>query len=268
MDPIIIKTLQDLGLNQNEISIYLTLLSVGSAPASTIGKRAGIERSYSVYLCKGLVEKGFIQSIHRNNSFIFTPLNPQELFHILEKEKKQIKHKEDQLHRIMGDLQNMLQPEISLPKIRFFEGVDGMIAIYKDMLKEQADIYDCNIIDRSTIHPEVIRYWSEEYMPAREKMSNRSFTLYNRQEGHDEYVAWDKKVRRITLFIPENIFPFKSQILIYAKKVAFLSMGATDLTGVILENELIRKTQFSLFHLAWNYARTLPENQEFKDVEI
>jgi len=48
------------------------------------------------------------------------------------------------------------------------------------MIKENKDIYDCNMVDRSFMHEDVINYWANEYMPQREKMTNRSFSLYNR----------------------------------------------------------------------------------------
>ena len=262
------KTLQKLGLNEKEIKAYLTLLALGSVPASIIAKRANIERSHTIYICKSLVKKGFVNYIEKNNAFIFTASPPKELFRLIEKERKELKQKETQLHGIIGALENMIHPATTLPKIQFFEGVDGMISIYKDMLKENEDIYDCNMVDRSFMHPDFINYWINEYMPQREKMKNRSFSLYNRESGFDEYTQWDEKVRRITLFLPKDKFPFRSQILIYGKKIAFCSLDASDLMGVIIENEAILETQFSLFSLAWNHAKTLPQNKKYKDVVI
>lgn len=262
------ETLKLLGLNENEISIYLTALSLGNAPASLIGKRVNIERSHTIYICKGLVKKWFLTFIEKNNTFFYSPIPPYKLLQITEKEKKEIEDKETKLNRIIWELESMINPNTSLPKVKFYEWVDWMIDIYKDMLKEWADIYDCNMIDRTFMHEDVINYWANEYMPAREKMTNRSFTLYNRPTGFDEYTQWDEKVRRVTLFIPPDIYPFKSQVLIYWKKVAFCSLDRKDLTGAIIENDAIHETQFSMFRLAWNYARALPKNKKYKDVEI
>jgi predicted transcriptional regulator len=262
------KVLKDLGLNDKEAKVYLTLISLGNAPASAIGKRADIERSHCVYLCKSLVKKGFANFIEKNNTFIFSPKPPQELFNILDQQKEEIESKKDDLSRVVGELQNMTNPHASLPKVQFYEGVDGMINVYKDMLKEGADIYDCNVVDRTLIHPKLIDYWTDTYMPAREKMTNRSFTLYNRETGYKEYTKYDEKVRRVTLFLPQEEFPFKSQILIYGKKLAFLSLAKDDCTGAIIENDAILETQFSLFRLAWNFARKLPQNKKYKDVSI
>ncbi len=262
------ETLKLLGLNENEINIYLTLISLWSSPASVIWKRANIERSHAIYIAKRLVKKWFITFINKNNSFIYTPVHPDDLLKIINNEKEKTNEKEIKLNWIIWELKNMINPNASLPKIQFFEWVDWMINIYKDMIKENKDIYDCNMVDRSFMHEDVINYWANEYMPQREKMTNRSFSLYNRPAWYDEYTKYDKKVRRITLFLPQEEFPFKSQILIYWKKVAFCSLAANDLTGAIIENESIWETQFSLFRLAWNYARTLDQNRKFKDVNI
>ena len=265
---LIYHTLKNLDLNDNEINVYLTLLQIGSSPASAIGKRAGIERSHCVYICKRLLKKRSITFVEKNNAFIFTALPPKELFNILESEKRETEDKEIQLNRIIGLLENMVNENTSLPKIQFFEGVDGMIRIYQDILEANKDIYDCNIIDKSLVHKDIISYWKNEYMPQREKMTNKSFSLYNREEGFEEYTKYDKKVRRTTLFIPKEEFPFKSQIMIYGKKIAFLSLSSHDLTGTIIENDAIFETQFSLFRMAWNYAKTLPRNECYVGVEI
>ena len=262
------ETLKLLGLNENEINIYLTLISLGSAPASMIGKRAKTERSHAIYLCKRLVKKGFINFIEKNNTFIFTPVPPRELTLMIEKEKNEVAKKELKLNQAIAQLEKMINPNSSLPKIHFFEWVTWMINIYKDMLKENKDIYDCNMVDRSFMHEDVINYWAEEYMPQRRNMTNRSFTLYNRPEWFDEYTQHDKKVRRITLFLPQKEFPFKSQIMIYWNKVAFCSLDKNDMTWAIIENEAIKETMFSLFKLAWNYAKNLKENSVNKNVEI
>jgi sugar-specific transcriptional regulator TrmB len=262
------STLKTLGLNENEIKVYLTLITLGSTPASAVAKRADIERSHTVYICKNLVKKGFISYVEKNNTFIFTPVPPKELLNIVYKEKREVESKEFKLQRIIGQLENMINPNASLPKIQFFEGVDGVINIYKDMLKDNKNIYDCNVVDRTSIHEDIIEYWEQEYMPQREKMTNKSFTLYNRESGKHEYTKYDKKVRRTTLFLPEKTFPFKSQILIYGEKIAFCSLSPTNLTGAIIENKAIWETQFSLFRLAWNYARLLPENEQHKNIII
>jgi hypothetical protein len=70
-------------------------------------------------------------------------------------------------------------------------------------------------------------------------------------------------MNRTTLSIPKNMFPFHIGIHIYSSnKVALYSMSRNDMTGIIIENENITTSLLSLFKLAWDYAKTLPENNQ------
>ena len=52
------STLASLDLSDKEISLYLLLLQSGTAPASSLGDRAGLVRSTAQYTCQQLEKKG------------------------------------------------------------------------------------------------------------------------------------------------------------------------------------------------------------------
>jgi sugar-specific transcriptional regulator TrmB len=129
-------TLRELGLNDKEIKIYLSLLPLGSAPASILGKRTKITRSTAQYSCQQLVKKGLISVIEKNNSFIYTPESPDKIIYLLEQQKKEIENKEAQVNRIIGNLKNMMSTSAVLPKVQFFEGKQGIIDAFGKLKKD------------------------------------------------------------------------------------------------------------------------------------
>ncbi len=261
------KTLSQLGLNKNEIQAYLVLLQLGTVPASTLGKRIHLPRSTAKYTCEQLTEKGIVTSSNKNNSVFYTAKDPDSLKSLIKKEKELLTNKEDNLNRIIGELKNLFTPHIALPRVQFFEGADNIKKMFEDVLKEGAAIYGCLKISEE-IDPEIINYLREEYTPRRIRLRNPAWMIFNDTQETRKYQENDQKVNRISLLVPEKNFPFEACFHIYGGKVAFYSYAKNDLTGVIIENSNIQKSQSSLFRLAWNYARLLKANSQYKNVDI
>lgn len=261
------EILKSLGLNEKETTIYLTLLPLGSAPASVLGQRTKITRSTAQYTCQQLVKKGLLRSIEKNNTFIYAPEPPDKLLYLLDQEKKTLAHKEDQVHRIIGDLKSMINPQAVLPKVRFFEGVESMIQMLDDVLKENKPLYGALQINED-MHPEIFNYAWNIYTPKRKELKNPAWILLNDTPATREYRKNDAEVNRVSLLVPEEIFPFDACCHIYGNKVAFYSYKKTDVTGVLIENTFIHGTQFSLFKLAWNYAKALKINKDYQGKKL
>ncbi len=261
------ETLKNIGLNDKEIAVYLMLLKLGSAPASLIGKRTNIGRSMTQYICQNLFQKGLLRMVPRNNSFLYSPESPEKLLYLLARQKKEIEQREQDVHNIIGELTKMMNPQSALPKVRFFEGVTGIIEMFNDVLQERTVIYGAARFDMK-IEGTIREYLKQEYTPRRISSRVPSYFLYNDNPESLDYLQIGKKVDRKSLIIPSAQFPFECGFRIYGNKVSFTSFQENDLTGVIIENEHVRQTQYSVFKMAWNFARTLKNNSKVKDLEL
>ncbi len=259
--------LKEIGLRRKEIAIYLALLPLGNAPASILGRHTNITRSTAQYTCQQLEKKGLVTSVFKKNTYYYTPESPDKLQYILDKKIKEIQNSKEELNRISGDLIGMMNPQLVLPKLRFYEGVDGLIDMFEDELKDKGPLYSANRIGKN-INPDILRYMNNQYILKRKQIKKQSWAFYNDTPESKQRMKNDKEVNRITMLVPMKYFPFDSCCHIYANKIAFYSWHKTDMTGVIIENERIQNTQFSFYKLAWNYARTLKINQKYKNVEI
>lgn len=261
--------LQNLGLQENEIKVYLALLSVGNAPASVIGSRVNIPRSTSKYTCLQLAKKGLVIKTVKNNTFLFTAKDPESLYTLLERQRKEIDNKEKDLSLIFSELKKIYNPHSVLPKVTFYEGPENIKKMFADVLKENATIYSALYLEKDDqIESSMRDYLYNVYIPQRKKLQTRSFGLFNDNEATKAYQKLDQAMNRVSLLVPEKLFPFETCYHIYGNKVAFYSYKKDDITGVIIENTHIRNTQFSIFKLAWSYARMLKLNHQYKSVDI
>lgn len=261
------EVLQKLGLNETEIKVYLAMLSSGTTPASVLARRTGLPRSTARYNCQQLVQAGLVITGTKNNATLYTAKNPDSLFALLEKDREALKKKSAQVSNIIGALKNMYNPKTSLPKVTFYEGVDGVISMLDDVINDNEPLYAAVRLT-DNIHSEITRYLREVYVPKRKKMLNKTRALFSNNKETVSYKKDSDRENKISLFVPEDKFPFDQCLHIYGDKVAFYYANSYDVGGVIMKDMHMRKTQLSLFEMAWNFARALPENKKYKNQEL
>ncbi|MCH2188554.1 hypothetical protein MK079_01850 [Candidatus Gracilibacteria bacterium] len=269
------QTLENLGLNINEVKIYMLGLQTGPAAASILAKKCGLPRSTVQYTCQSLVKKGVFSLCPKGNSFIFSPEDPEKLQSLIDKQYNSLDSKVRDLQHIMGDLKDMINPHASMPKVKYYQGVDGMIEMLNDSMKENGNKKDIksNIAysikaSNLDINPEIMDYIEKTYVKNRIKNNVILKTILNEDDKNIQRQKEDKKANRISLLTPENLYHFPSTIQIFGNKVAFISSSKGDTTGVLIENSHISKSMLSIFKLAWDKARMLPINNQYKEIEL
>lgn len=261
--------LKEIGLKEKEIAIYLALLPLGSAPASILGKYTNITRSTAQYTCHQLEKKGVIKSVFKKNAYYYTPEPIEKLHFLLDKKVKEINDTKEELDRMGADLMGLMNPHTTLPKVRFYEGIDGIIELLNDELKTTKDTIGYGVHRFYKNAPkEMLDFIFNEYDKKRKEINFKSYVLWTDTPLVKERIKLDEECNRTSLLVPKSKFFFDSSFQIYENKVAFYSYGETDLTGVLIENEHIRETILSVFRMTWNYARTLKINKRLKNIEI
>ena len=263
----IIDTLESLWLNEKEVKIYLASLSMWQTTASILWQKSWLARSTAQYTCNALVEKKLLNVIQKWNTFFYSPENPEKLISIINKEYTLLEKKMENTHKIMWYLKNLTNPYSKLPKVKYYTWVEWLINMFEDVLKENKTIYWALEIS-DDINLEIEKYLNEVYTIKRMKSWIKSYMLFNKWKKTLKYRENDSKVNRISLLIDNNNFPFESCLHIYWNKIAMYSYKNQDLVWVIIQNDFMKNTLFSIFKIAWNSASILIENEKYKGIQI
>ena len=145
--------LEEVGLSEKEVEIYLALLKLGEASASRVSEIADLNRVTSYVLLKSLSEKGFCSIYTKNNIQHFKPIKPDQIIGILEEKKSKIKTIIPFLKEQEGAVSD--KPEVSL-----FEGKKGVTAMLELMLKEAEKNKLVLAYGNLTIAEKIIEYQS------------------------------------------------------------------------------------------------------------
>jgi sugar-specific transcriptional regulator TrmB len=142
-------TLKQLGFNDKEVVVYLTVLQHGKLSPSEIAKRTQINRTTVYSSAKELVKKGFLVEDLGGTSRSFVAVPPKQFEQIVKREQDQLENKKLLVMRAVNELSHYEQEaRYTVPKIVFVEEQD-----IKEHLYKQAPVWNASIKQRK------VAYW-------------------------------------------------------------------------------------------------------------
>lgn len=134
-------SLMDLGLTPQESTAYKTALWLGTFAASSLGNILKIPRSTARYTCEALVRKWLMIETKKANTKLFIAENPTKLYSLLYNEEEELKKKKEHLALTIKELQQQYDPDAKIPKITFYEGIDGIERMFDELLTHPTELY-------------------------------------------------------------------------------------------------------------------------------
>ena len=99
--------LERIGLTKNESLVYMTLLQLGTSKTGAILKRSGLNSGKIYEILESLKEKGIVSESVINRVKHFTAASPVQLLDYLEKKKKELQKDEQQVRKLLPDLEKL-----------------------------------------------------------------------------------------------------------------------------------------------------------------
>jgi predicted transcriptional regulator len=139
------ETLRNIGLNDKEIKVYITLLKHGRATPSLLSKLTKIHRATVYNIAKGLLQKGIIAEDLSGKTLYLTPLPPDNLHQLIEKPKRELEEKEELVRKAIAELSLVTADrKYPVPKIRFVEEDHLEDFLYESFPKWNNEILRCD----------------------------------------------------------------------------------------------------------------------------
>ena len=237
--------LESIGLDTKQSQLYLAGLALGAAPASEYAKKSGLNRITTYNTLEELVHLGHMTVEKRVRAKWYAPVAPAYL--ALEARKSV-----EALERSLPELRSLQGAKYRSPRVRFFQGWEGIRHVYDDTLTAKSELL--NFANSAIVRKSWPGY-DEEYVAERVKrgIALRGIApddaVGKRVHGEDR-----EKLREIRL-VPASDFDFTNEINIYDHKVAICSFESSkDVFGVIIESKEVAETQRQIFEMAWRYA--------------
>src|SRR3989344_8137244 len=180
----LLALLSGAGLNEKEAGLYLAGLELGEASLQQLAKEAGIKRPTAYDVIRELEGKGLFSQSIRNKKRYFVAEDPEVVLGLL-------KTREEALARALPSLKLLLQTGGRKPRVKFYDGVEGLKAMYWDTLGSKGTILVYGSIDDmwGTMPREFIR----DYVKERVKRNINIRGLVPNTSDAQEYTRRDKE---------------------------------------------------------------------------
>jgi len=246
----ILHILSSIGMNEREAQLFLVGLELGSRPASEYAKKTKLNRITAYNTLEELVQRGLFTVVRNVRTKYYAPVSPE--FVALEARKNV-----DALQRSLPELRSLQGASYRSPRVRYFEGWEGVRHVYEDTLTAETELL--NFANSAAVRT----YWPEydtAYVVERVKRGIHLRGIAPDDAAGRQVHGEDRgKLREIRL-VPAKDFDFTNEINVYDHKVAICSFGRSpgtgmDVFGIIIESKEVAKTQRQIFEMAWRYAR-------------
>lgn len=236
------KDLVKLGLSNKEAEVYLAILELGDASVERIAQKSKVKRTTVYDVVKDLGSKGLIGTMHRNKRKYFYVDDPRKL-------EEQLEEKKVVLKNILPELLSMANVVGRKPKIKYFEGPEGMKNVYLDTLRYPNQeilmwgtekVFDCFEDDFLWDYYVKKRVQSKIWMRAVAVESVETKKIQ----------AMDNSQLRQTRLSPFADLGFEVEINLYGNKCIGI-ISFEEQIGLIIESEKMFKTLKSFFELHW-----------------
>lgn len=234
------RVLVALGLSNQEALVYLAALELGFSSISDIAKKAGIKRPTAYYIIEELIKKHLMSRAPKGRRTFYLAESPHKLL-------DNIREQEKNLVTALPHFEALQNSAPNKPKIRFYEGKEGIRSIYNKIFKTHKKIFAIVSMEK----------FSKIFSPK----ENAEFFNLLRQEGGQMYdllenseearahakTAYRKRIGHVK-YLPKD-FKIGTDTLVVGNKVALVSFSS--MIGILIENEEVAETQKQLFEFMW-----------------
>lgn len=245
-DRIMLTDLLKLGLTHEEAKIYLACLEIHGGPVSVIARKAGVNRVSCYHTIENLLQKRLLSQFNRNGVKCFSPEPPEELLKLAQEKVNIAKG-------LLPELQSLIGSHGFKPKIRFYDGREGVQRVFEESLKAKDEILGYTNLQLVTgFFPEFFREYTHAKL--RKGIKTRYLSPSTVETVHviDPFLPekYDASLLEILLVNKEQ-FPFENDILIFGNAVGIVSLRKDELLGLIIESPTFAKTMKAVFDLSW-----------------
>lgn len=235
MDEDIKKNLKELGIKDKEIAIYLSTLELGLASAQEITRKAGLKRTLFYDVSRQLMKRGLLLQTYRGKRRYYFAADPEKLI-------EEWKNKIEKIEKSVPFLKSIYNLSNVKPKIRFYEGSDGLKEINNDVLRQGAEV-----LVFST--PKFLDETGQDFIKKRVEAKIPARIIIPASKEAVEQKKRDKEELRETKMLPQNIFTSNVRIGIYGNRLFIVNHKGNF--GLIIEGNDITEPLKKLFELVW-----------------
>jgi sugar-specific transcriptional regulator TrmB len=235
------------GFSDKEAKVYLAILSMGELPYSQVATKTGIKRSTVYPIIESLEKKAVVTSIKKKGIKYASALNPQVLVN-------RFKQSAELAENMLPQLLDMAFESPLKPRIRFFDGLEGMKDILLELAHSKGDTM--GFTDYTHMPTGLFKYIRKEVIPLRKEHKNFARLICPNTKKNQKIKKDDPGI-----YTEHRLLDFLSQkdlyielLLFGGSKISISSFKEQEMFGFILDSQAAYDILSSLFEVMWQQS--------------
>ncbi len=223
-----LKVLEEAGLTQGEIKVYLALLKLGKVSAGPITQESALHRSRVYEALTRLVNKGLVSYTNKAQTKYFQANNPEELLDYLEEKKRNVQTLLPQLKALQAKPEEAYETAV-------YEGFRGLKSIFENAKRDTPKGGEILVFGARSGHDFHKKTWETYFLNYNRQLESKKIGLrliYNEDlRGTSEATAHEKgkhnKIRYLKHYTPAgvNIHGDNVAVFVWSKNLAYVMKG-------------------------------------------
>ena len=259
------QKLQQFGLSEKEARVYAALQQLGTAPASEIAQKSGINRSTAYVVLDALSKRGLASASEQNGGRVYSPAPAEQFSEMAESSLKKWKSLVEVGRELATQFKKQARGNNAKPSTRLFKGAEGIHAVYETMLipKDMTRSYSA----LSAAH-KVLPDFFPSYCARRAAQGVHSRIVVPDTPVHREIIAKVMHEGSEYFLLPPIEHEYESDFIVSGNKVAFVSFAESS--AFIVEDAAFAALQKRLFDellpraRRWNVKRDVSKTPKSK----
>lgn len=240
----LIKKLEEIGLNEKEAKVYIAALELGQGSAADIAKKAGVNRATTYFTLENLMKIGLVSASNEEKKQMFVPEDPAQLENIITKQQQALEAKKQSLKVLVEELNSINSASIKKPIVKYYLGKEGVMRMAKSSFDFTKNETMYLAFSKDNLHLLLTEEENNKLINKRAKDNTKLQAIYNA----DNYTIESTKDNR-RIKVDKEKYPLPGDVAVYRDRVRLTSYK--DRIGIIIENEDIAETIRSIFKLAF-----------------
>jgi DNA-binding MarR family transcriptional regulator len=254
------KELSAIGLSSKAAQVYTCVFELGLAFPSRIAEKTHLNRSTVYKILTDLSIKGLVTSLERKGKLCYQVEKPNKLIHFTQTQIALAEGRHERAQKLLPELEGLFALSPHKPRVRFFEGIEGMLQMYEDHITDTGPYEMLSYSNVEALMRFLPSRFIQKYIKAKQTIGIKTRAIFPNTSFSAHYNArMYKGAKRPFLVqsrvVPPETFPYQAEIVIYGKnKVSIINFHEQVLIGVIIEDEIIAGMMNMIFELAWKGA--------------
>ncbi len=232
------QILEDIGMSNAEIKVYLSLLELGSATAGPIIEKSGLQSSVVHMTLIKLIDKGLVSFVKEGKRNHYQAANPKHITELLNEKKERF---EEMLPQLLSK-QTMAKQK---PEVMVFRGIKGIRELLYELLEAGGKEHHTFGSPRESLM--MGEQWWVNYHKKRAKKGIAAKLLFN--ESLKNWAAENSYPKAEIRYTKQGIEPLTETIIRNDKTGIILWIEKP--IGILVQNKLLADSYDNFFSVLW-----------------